>query len=88
MHAAYGRTYFPVNPESERFLERVPKLKGKYVCSHSLTGDLAIIKSYVYDKYVRNDEYFVELVWLIEDIDGGIWTEGAATVILPSKNAE
>jgi len=83
--APRGKYFFPVNPESERFLERVPKWKGKFVCTHGLTGDIAIIKSCVYDKYVRNDEYFVELGWLIEDIGSYIWTEGGATVKLPSK---
>ena len=85
--APRGKHFFPINPESERHLERIPKLKGKFVNTHGLTTDIALIKSYVYDKYVRNDECFVELVWLIENIEGYIWTEGAATVKLPSKNA-
>jgi hypothetical protein len=86
-HAAHGRTV-PVNPEAERFLEKVPKMKGKHVVTHGLTGDLAIVKSCVYDKYVRDGEFFVELGWWIETIDGHIWEDGGATVKLPSKNVK
>jgi hypothetical protein len=86
--APVGKGYYPINPESERFLEKVPKWRGKFVNTHGLTTDIAIIKSCVYDKYVRNDEYFVELGWMIENIEGYIWTEGGATVRLPSKNAK
>ena len=47
----------------------------------------AIVKSQVYDKYVRDGEFLIELGWWIETIDGNIWEEGGATVKLPSKNA-
>ena len=86
-HAAHGKTV-PVNPEAERFLEKVPKMKGKHVTTHGLTGDLAIVKSCVYDKYVRDGEFFVELAWWVETIEGDIWQEGGATVKLPSKNVK
>jgi hypothetical protein len=85
-HAAFGRT-LPNSPYSERFLEKVPKMKGRSVTVHGLTGDAAIVKSYVYDKYVTNGEFLVELVWWVETIDGYIWQEGGATIRLPSKNA-
>lgn len=83
-HAAYGKIV-PVNPLAERFLEKVPKMKGKFVTAHGLTGDLAIVKSCVYNKYVRDGEFLVELGWWVETIDGYIWEEGGATVKLPSK---
>jgi hypothetical protein len=83
-HALYGKTV-PVNPEAERYLYRVPQMKDKYVTAHGLTGDVAIVKSYVYDKYVRDGEFLVELVWWVETIEGDIWEEGGATVRLPSK---
>ncbi len=83
-HALYGKNV-PVNPQAEHFLSRVPKMKDKYVNAHGLTGDVAIVKSYVYDKYVRDGEFLVELVWWIESIEGDIWEEGGATVKLPSK---
>lgn len=86
-HAAYGKIV-PVNPLAERFLEKIPKMKGKFVTAHGLTGDLAIVKSYVYDKYVRDGEFFVELAWWVETIEGDIWEEGGATVKLPSKNVK
>jgi hypothetical protein len=83
-HAAYGKIV-PVNPQAERFLEKVPKMKGKFVTAHGLTGDLGIVKSCVYDKYVRDDQFLVELGWWVETIDGYLWEEGGATVKLPSK---
>jgi len=83
-HALYGKNV-PVNSQAERFLFRVPKMTGKHVNAHGLTGDVAIVKSYVYDKYVRDGDFLVELVWWIESIEGDIWEEGGATVMLPSK---
>jgi hypothetical protein len=74
------------NPRAEHFLDKVPGMKGKYVNVHGLTKDVAIVKSYVTDKYVRNGDYLVDLVFWIETIDGDIFEEGMATVKLPSKN--
>jgi hypothetical protein len=78
----------PKNPQAVRFLDLVPKMKGKHVNAHGITGDVAIVKSYVYSKYVKDNEFFVDLAWWIESIDGYIWMEGGATVKLPSKNAK
>jgi hypothetical protein len=86
-HAAHGKNV-PVNPQAERFLEKIPKMRGKHVMTHGLTGDLAIVQSYVYDKYVRDGEFLVELGWWVETIDGYIWEEGGATIKLPSKNVK
>lgn len=86
-HAAYGKS-LPTNPRAIRHLEKIPKMRRKHVLAHGLTGDLAIVKSCVYDKYVRNGEFFVELGWWVETIDGYIWQEGGATVRLPSSKAK
>lgn len=86
-HRALGKNV-PTNPEAENFLEKVPYMQGKNVLAHGLTGDLAIVKSYVYDKYFRNGEPFVELAWWIETIAGDIWLAGGATVKLPSKRVK
>jgi len=86
-HAAYGKIV-PVSPQAEHYLDRVPKMKGKHVSTHGLTGDLAIVESYVYDKYVRDNEFLVDLVWWVETIESDIWEEGGATIKLPSKNAK
>ena len=83
-HIALGKNV-PPNPDAEYFLEKVPYMKGKHVLAHGLTGDLALVKSYVYDKYLRDGEPFVELVWWIETIEGDIWLAGGATVKLLSK---
>ena len=60
-------------------------MKGKHALAHGLTGDLALVKSYVYDKFFRDGEPLVELGWWIETIEGDIWLEGGAIVKLPSK---
>ncbi len=78
------------NPASERFVDQVPKLKAanKVVNAHGLTYELAIVKSYIAKKYQKGNEYFVDLIWWIENLDGYIWEEGGATVRLPSKNTK
>ena len=83
-HADHG---LPVtsNPAAEHFLDRVPSMKGRYVAAHGLTQDLALVRSEVVGKFVRNGEFMVDLVWWIETIDGQVWQEGAATVRLPSR---
>jgi hypothetical protein len=75
----------PANPRAEDFLARVPAMRGRKALAHGLTGDLALVKSYVYDKYVRDGVFFVDLAWWIETITGDIWLAGAATVRLPSR---
>lgn len=76
-----------VNPGLEDFLAKVPHMKGRVANIHGLTGDLALVKSYVYDKYVCNGLFCAELAWWIETIEGDIWLAGGATAKLPSKNA-
>ncbi|MCC7460929.1 MAG: MaoC family dehydratase [Gammaproteobacteria bacterium] len=85
-HRANGKDV-PASPLSERFLWRVPSLKGREVTAHPMTGDVALIHSYVYDKYVRDGAFLVDLAWWIETIDGQIYEEGGATVELPSRRA-
>lgn len=85
-HAALGK-HVPLNPDAEDFLGKIPYMKGKHVLAHGLTGDLAIVRSYVYDKYFHDGEPLVDLGWWIETIQGDIWLAGGATVKLPSKRA-
>lgn len=85
--AKYGKPV-PTDPAWPHFLDVVPTLKGRaYANAHGLTRDLAIVKSYVYDKYFRDLEFLVELAWWVETIEGDIWLEGGATIRLPSKRA-
>jgi|WetSurMetagenome_2_1015567.scaffolds.fasta_scaffold05367_5 hypothetical protein len=84
--AAYGKPV-PTNPDAVRFLDAVPPMRGRDADAHGLTRDLALVKSYVCDKYVRDGEFFVELSWWIEAITGHVWLTGGATVKLPSKRA-
>lgn len=83
-NAAYGKPA-PANPQAERFLDRVSGMRGRHVSEHGLTQDVAIVKSEVVAKSVRDDAFVVDLVWWVETIDGKIWQEGAATVKLPSR---
>jgi hypothetical protein len=76
-----------VNPWLEDFLGKVPSMQGRAVNVHGLTGDLALVKSYVYDTYVDDGRFFAELAWWIETIEGDIWLAGGATVRLPSRRA-
>ena len=85
-HRANGKIV-PASPLSERFLWRVPALKVRVVTTHPVTSDVALIHSYVYDKYVRDGAFYVDLAWWIETIDGQIYEEGGATVELPSRRA-
>jgi hypothetical protein len=78
----------PQSPITERYVHRVPALNGKKVTSHPLTGDVGIVTAYVENKFVKDGEFYVDLVWWVEDINGVIWQEGGATVKLPSKKAK
>ena len=75
----------PSSPWSNTFLDKIPSLEGRHINAHGLSRDLAIIKSYVYDKHQENGESFAELAWWIETIDGYIFEAGSATIKLPSK---
>jgi hypothetical protein len=86
-HALYGKQVV-ANPSAVRYLDKVPALKGKFVNAHGLTNDLAIVKSYVEKKYVKDGDFLVDLIWWVETIDGAIFEEGGATIKLPSKAAK
>lgn len=83
--AAVGKQV-PSNPRAEHFLDRVPSMKGKFVSTHGLTGDIALVKSEVVGKYVRDGKRYVDLVWWIETIEGDIWEEGLATYRLAARD--
>lgn len=79
-----------VNPDAPSFLDKVPE---EVLSSLNVLGEgrgdskFLIVRSYVYDKYVKNGEGYVDIIWWIEGIGGGNWGEGGATVKLPLKNA-
>ena len=75
----------PRDPLAEHWLDEVPGMRGRYVQTHGMTQDVAITKSEVVGKYVKNGRFLVDLVWWIETIDGKIFEEGKATVRLPSR---
>jgi len=88
-----GKTYIPSIPEKSfpalfdkyPYLDKVPFMKGKRGDWHGLSGDTAINKAYVIDKYQKNNEHFVDLIWWVETLDKDLILEGYATVKLPNK---
>ncbi len=85
-HAALGKSV-PEDTGAEYFLGKVPQMAGRQGLAHGLTGDLALVKSYVYGKCVCDGEFLAALAWWIETIEGDIWLAGGATVKLPSSRA-
>jgi acyl dehydratase len=67
------------------YLEKVPYMKGKRANWHGMAGDAAISRAYVFNKYTKNGEYFVDLVWWIETLNKYLILEGFATVKLPKR---
>lgn len=67
------------------YLEKVPFLKDRRAECHPMEGDVITNKGYVFDKYKKGDEYFVDLAWWCETVDNVIVQEGFATVRLPKK---
>ncbi|MBS5520854.1 MAG: MaoC family dehydratase N-terminal domain-containing protein [Clostridiales bacterium] len=76
----------PLSPFIGNYMKQVPYMRDKFLDAHPLTEDIALVKSYVTDKYIENGEHLVELVWWIETIDHYIYCDGQAVVKLPSKN--
>lgn len=52
---------------------------------HGEAGDVAINRLVVTKKYLEQGEHLIDLTWWCETLDGQIFTEGTATVVLPSK---
>ena len=79
--------HFPADYARPSYLLKVPYLKeaGKFMNTHGLVPDCSIAKGYVVDKFIDNNEYFVELSCWCEDLDGNIFTESSVTVKLPSR---
>lgn len=67
------------------YFAKVPFLQGKRADCHALQGDISINKSYIYDKYEKNGDFYIDLIWWAETIDKYYIEEGFATVRLPKK---
>lgn len=85
---AYGKPHPAYNPDAEKFLDKVPAELLSTETNPEGGASFIIVKSYVYDKFVRNGEFYVDLIWWIETFPGGdSWGSGGATVRLPSRKA-
>lgn len=76
----------PAHPNRVSSFKNVPGMETCRADIHGEAGDVAINRIVVTGKYQENDGFFVELTWWCETLDGQIFTEGTATVQLPSKN--
>jgi acyl dehydratase len=85
---AYGKPAPAPNSAAETFLNKVPKDVLKIPSASGIrAASFIIVKSYVYNKCVKDGEFFVDLAWWIETFPGGsLWGQGGATVKLPSKS--
>jgi hypothetical protein len=68
------------------YLEKVPAMKGKRADYHVLENDLILCHASVVEKYQKDGEYFVDLVWWNTTLDDYLVQEGFATVKLPKKS--
>ena len=75
----------PDHPDEPMYIQQVPGFENYRPFSHGLAGDMCVCKAWVKSKYVKNGEYFVDLVWWCETFDGYVFEEGEFTVILPKK---
>jgi hypothetical protein len=80
--------YVPESPIAERFVHRIPVLaaENRVVDAHPLSGDALIVQAYIERKYVMNNEFYVDILWWDETLDGYIVEEGGATIRLPSRS--
>jgi len=90
--AMRGSPHPAVNPHAQDFLEfdKLPEeVKNAQVYPSPGGGSkFILIRSYVFDKYVRDGEFFVDLIWWHERIgSGGTGMMGCATIKLPSRKA-
>lgn len=79
---------FPNWYDRPSYLFKVPYLleKGAHMNVHGQVGDLSINKAYVCGKYIADDgRHCVDLVVWCETIEGYIYAECFATVVLPTK---
>lgn len=83
---SYGPV-LPRHPEASTYLQKVPVIPQNQACGFPSAHDIYYIRSYVTDKYLKNNRYLVDLVWWNTSIFGDINIEGCATVELPSRNA-
>jgi hypothetical protein len=90
--AKRGNPHPAVNPHAKDFLEfdRLPEevKNAKVYPSPGGGSKFILVRSYVFDKYVRDGEFFVDLIWWQERIgSAGTGMMGCATIKLPSKKA-
>lgn len=78
---------FPEGFWRESYLLKVPELreKGAFINTHGMAPDCAITRGYVYDKYEKDGQYYVDIALWCEDLDENYHTECGITLKLPKK---
>ena len=78
---------FPEGFYRESYMLKVPELKekGAHINTHGMCPDATITKGYVYDKYEKDGQYYIDIALWCEDFDGNYHTECGITVRLPKK---
>jgi len=79
------RDMMPAQFDQVPYLEKVPFMRSIRPAWHALEGDTIICRAYVTNKYSRNGEYFVDLIFWCQTLDRYLVEEGHATVKLPKK---
>ena len=92
MNAHSSGTKLPVNPDRPGYYSKMvsDEVKQRARAGLDFGGGSAFIiaHSYVYRKYVRDGEFYVDLAWWLETTGGSDYGSGAVTIRLPSKNAK
>ena len=81
--------HFPEGHFRESWLLKVPALKesGRFMNTHGMGPDCALVHGYVTDKWVEEEtgDHLVMLTVWCEDMDGNIFQECEFSVVLPTR---
>lgn len=77
----------PWHPNRVSSFASVPGMEHCHADIHGEAGDVAINCMVVTRKYTDHGQHLIDLTWWCETLDGQIFTEGTATIALPSKEA-
>lgn len=80
------REGIPAHPNRVSPFKAVPGMEHRHTEVHGEEGDLAINRIHVTGKRVDEaGNHLVDITWWVETIEHQIYTEGTATVLLPSR---
>ena len=78
----------PAHPNRVSSFLKVPGMERRFTDVHGEAGDLIVTRLYVADTIPLDHEWGqADLVWWTETIEGQIFTEGTASVLLPVRES-